>query len=173
MADMASIRKQVGELVNARLEELAEPDAPVAERQLALLPVAVEPEGVPNPDAERRAGRPTGSLNKTTIARLDYWLSKYRHPVETLLDIQSRNAHILAAELGCDPKEALAIIVAAADKAAPYTAQRLPPAEAPQNADATPLQVLTRRPEIDKAQADRQAMLSRLGPDNPEESDEG
>lgn len=93
--------------------------------QLALLPetgriTRDQVEALP-----RGRGRPPGASNRRTAAWRDYLLSRYTHPLETLMAIQSTPADVLAAELGCKPVEALAIIKSAAAEAAPYMESKM------------------------------------------------
>lgn len=93
--------------------------------QLALLP-----EGRVTRDQvellPRGRGRPRGSVNRRTAAWRDYLARRYTHPLETLAAIQSTPADVLAAQLGCKPVEALAIIKSAAAELAPYMEGKQP-----------------------------------------------
>lgn len=93
--------------------------------QLALLPetgriTRDQVEALP-----RGRGRPPGASNRRTAAWRDYLLSRYTHPLETLMAIQSTPVDVLAAELGCKQIEALAIIKSAAAEAAPYMESKM------------------------------------------------
>lgn len=74
----------------------------------------------------RGRGRPAGATNKRTTAWRDYLAARYTHPLETLAAIQSQPVDKLAAELGCKPVEALAIIKSAAAELAPYMEGKMP-----------------------------------------------
>lgn len=74
----------------------------------------------------RGVGRPRGAKNRRTEAWRDYLTRRYAHPLETLASIQSQPVDKLAAELGCKPVEALAIIKSAAAELAPYIESKMP-----------------------------------------------
>ncbi len=74
----------------------------------------------------RGRGRPAGATNRRTTAWRDYLAARYTHPLETLAVIQSQPVDKLAAELGCKPVEALAIIKSAAAELAPYMEGKMP-----------------------------------------------
>ena len=96
---VASALDRFRELAEARL---AEP----GEAQLPLLPIeapaeeggAVEGESAALPE-KRGRGRPEGSLNKRTLALLNYFLSRYRDPLVVLGETYSRPLGELAGEL--------------------------------------------------------------------------
>ena len=74
----------------------------------------------------RGRGRPVGATNRRTTAWRDYLATRYTHPLETLAVIQSQPVDKLAAELGCKPIEALAVIKSAAAELAPYMEGKMP-----------------------------------------------
>lgn len=96
---VASALDRFRELAEARL---AEP----GEAQLPLLPIeapaeeggAVEGKRAALPE-KRGRGRPEGSLNKRTLALLNYFLSRYRDPLVVLGETYSRPLGELAGEL--------------------------------------------------------------------------
>lgn len=97
--------------------------------QLALLPtpVAIEDATAAEEAAQRRGpGRPVGSKNKRTADWIDFILGRYRSPLLFLAETYSRPVEDLARELGCKPKEAFEIQVAAARDLAPYVHQKQP-----------------------------------------------
>lgn len=94
--------------------------------QLDLLPADRRPTRDQVERLPRGRGRPAGSANKRTAAWRDYLLGRYAHPLETLAQIQSQPVDKLAAELGCKPVEALAVIARAASELAPYLEGKMP-----------------------------------------------
>jgi ribosomal protein L11 len=74
----------------------------------------------------RGRGRPLNSPNKRTVAWRDYLASRYTHPLETLAAIQATPVDVLAAQLGCKPIEALAVIKSAAAELAPFMEGKMP-----------------------------------------------
>ena len=99
---VASALDRFRELAEKRLAEAAEP----GEAQLPLLPIApaeeggaVEGEAGAALPEKRGRGRPEGSLNKRTLALLNYFLSRYRDPLVVLGETYSRPLGELAGEL--------------------------------------------------------------------------
>lgn len=98
--------------------------------QLALLPLAAD-DGEPAEDggqAPRGRGRPKGARNRRTEEMVDYLLSRHTSPLEFLATVYTRPVEVLAAEVECSKREALAMQIAAAEKLAPYLHQRQPTA---------------------------------------------
>ena len=88
-----------------------------------------------------QGGRPKGRRNRSTEAFRRYLLTKYPHPLETLMALTTRTPRDLAEELGLkrqrtiegitiddgpDTAEAMKIIIRAAEAALPYMAQKMP-----------------------------------------------
>lgn len=74
----------------------------------------------------RGVGRPRGATNKRTGKMRDYLASRYRHPLETLAEMQAQTPELLAAQLCCTKLEAAALIKSAAAELAPYMESKMP-----------------------------------------------
>lgn len=89
------------------------------------------PEGAEGPvtrsrEAKRGPGRPPGSANKRTEDLRRFILSRFRHPVVALTEIYSMPVEELAAYVGCDKLDALALQIKAAAEVAPYVDSKMP-----------------------------------------------
>lgn len=94
--------------------------------QLALIPmpalggelIELEPAG------DRGPGRPPGARNRSTEQWVKVILATKRSPLEFLTDVYSRPVELLAAEIGCDRKEALQMQIRCAEATLPYLHQK-------------------------------------------------
>lgn len=125
------VKSGYGKAMKAATEAYQPP--PAAQQQDLLedtgllgLPVPTSTRGKNLIVEKRGPGRPPGATNKRTEKSIQYLLSRYRDPRETLLAIQQTPVDELAARLNCSAKEALQEIRLAAIGVLPYTAQRLP-----------------------------------------------
>lgn len=71
-------------------------------------------------------GRKPGARNKRSDDLRSYLLQFGPHPAVTLMRIQGRPVHLLAAELGCSKAEAMAIQVRCASEVLPFIESRMP-----------------------------------------------
>lgn len=95
---------------------------PKEAEQLDLLGLRDVPEG------KRGRGRPPGARNRGVQEVADYLLSKYRDPLETLVQMAGAGVEELTAALGCSRLEAWQEMQRAAVAALPYLRQRQPQA---------------------------------------------
>lgn len=106
-------------------DRLADARAAAAE-QLPLGPVAQQEE-LAEP-AERRGGRPAGSVAKRTAEWRRFMLGRYRSPLVVMAETYSRPAPELARLLGCSVLEAFELQMKAAAELAPYLHSKQPTA---------------------------------------------
>jgi hypothetical protein len=116
--------------IKTAIAELHDPAAPVPGsevEQLALLPLdkAIEANNVQAP-GPRGPGRPPGAKNKNTEAWREYFLGKYRSPLEVLFQTFSMPLDDLRTIIGGSKADAFKIQLQAAKEAAPYVHQKMP-----------------------------------------------
>lgn len=116
---VASLVEEAGPMLFADPEqvELALGDGPRDGHRIRMAVDEVRRRGV---------GRPRGATNKRTGKMRDYLASRYRHPLETLAEMQAQTPELLAAQLNCTKLEAAALIKSAAAELAPYMESKMP-----------------------------------------------
>ena len=98
--------------------------------QLPLLPLdqpsEARPDGRPAAMPRRGPGRPPGASNKRTQQLAEFLTTQYRHPLIALCEAFSMPVEDLAKRLSCDKVEAFKLQLSAAERVAPYVAQKMP-----------------------------------------------
>ena len=110
------------------------PEGEEAAEQSSFLPDLPLDEGVRRAGVKTGRGRPPGAKNKNQQVWREYWLSKYRHPVEGLMAAGSCSIQQFAAALGYDfygltfdqRIELFKLQMMAMKEASPYVGQKLP-----------------------------------------------
>lgn len=125
LAEEAAPARQQLALPGLPADRLADARAAAAE-QLPLGPVARQEE-LAEP-AERRGGRPAGSVAKRTAEWRRFMLGRYRSPLVVMAETYSRPAPELARLLGCSVLEAFELQMKAAAELAPYLHSKQPTA---------------------------------------------
>lgn len=128
--------------IKTAVEELHSQNLPIVENQeqisfLPELPLdgALAKQG--NVPAKTGAGRPPGAKNKSTEALKNYLLTRYRNPVEGLMQTYSMSLEALAEVFGVKKEEFTKLSLAekmdlfklqlmCMKEAAPYVAQKMP-----------------------------------------------
>jgi hypothetical protein len=96
---------------------------------------------------KRRAGRPEGSPNRSTLQLQKFLMQRgYRDPAEFLASVYSMDVKDLARRLGCKAIEALEVQRKAAAECMPYFHQRMPQAVHHTGDGARPLIIIADGP---------------------------